>query len=210
MKNVEVGSYVKYQGGIGRVMQVVTKGGARLSGDEIVVFAKDDNPVVILKVYAKNDGIMIPTNRRVIKNVSSLEKVNAISKSEVKEVSKMDSDIIVVDEIEKGDFYPGSDKDSQVNPEPSALPVVENEVSNSSTVKAVEVEIEDVLAVNAVCPLTSNLYPGLVVPIPKLPPNSFEVILAFAFALKRGIPEISPTVKTYPVFKSGLMVSNWP
>jgi len=40
-------------------------------------------------------------------------------------------------------FYPGSDKDSQVNPEPSALPVVENEVSNSSTVKAVEVEIED-------------------------------------------------------------------
>jgi len=143
MKNIEVGSYVKYDGGIGRVTQVVTKGGAKLSSDEIVVFAKEDNPVAILKVYAKNDGIMIPTNRRVIKNVSSLEKVNAISKSQVKEVSKMDSDIIVVDEIEKGDFYPGSDKDSQVNPEPSALPVVENEVSNSSTVKAVEVEIED-------------------------------------------------------------------
>ena len=55
----------------------------------------------------------------------------------------MDSDIIVVDEIEKGEFYPGSDNDTQVNPGPTSMPVVEHDSSNSSTVKAVEVEIED-------------------------------------------------------------------
>jgi len=59
-------------------------------------------------------------------------------------------------------------------------------------------------------PATSNLEPGLVVPIPKLPPNSLEVTLAFAFALNNGMPEISPTVKTYPVFKSGLIDKSCP
>jgi len=143
MRNIDEGSYAKYDGGIGKVVNLITKGGAKLSSSEIAVMAKSDDPVAIIKVYTQKDGIMIPTNRRVIKNISSLEKVNAISKSQVKEVSKMDSDIIVVDEIEKGDFYPGSNEDSQVNPGPSTMPVVENEVSNSSTVKAVEVEIED-------------------------------------------------------------------
>ena len=55
----------------------------------------------------------------------------------------MDSDIIVVDEIIKGEFYPGSDKDTQVNPGPTSMPVVEHDSTVSSTVKAVEIEIED-------------------------------------------------------------------
>jgi hypothetical protein len=98
--------------------------------------AKSDDPVVIIKQYSQTDGIIIPTNRRVIKNISSLEKVNAISKSEVKEVSKMNSDIIVVEEIEK------SMSEDQVNPDATSLPVVEVD-STVATEKAIEIEIEE-------------------------------------------------------------------
>jgi hypothetical protein len=49
-----------------------------------------------------------------------------------------------------------------------------------------------------------------VVPIPKFPPNSFAVMLAFALALNNGMPEISPTVKTYPEVKSGLIDKSCP
>jgi len=97
---IEEGSIIKFDGEYGRVSQIVYHGGARLSSEDTPVMAKSDDPVVIIKVYSQNDGIIVPTSRRVIKNISSLEKVNAISKSEVKEVSKMDSDIIVVDETD--------------------------------------------------------------------------------------------------------------
>ena len=97
---IEEGSIVKFEDGYGRVTQIIYHGGARFSSEEMPLMAKSDDPVVIIKAYSQNDGIIIPTSRRVIKNISSLEKVNAISKSEVKEVSKMDSDIIVVDETD--------------------------------------------------------------------------------------------------------------
>ena len=100
-KGIEEGSYVNFSEGFGKVHQIIFHGGARLSSEEIAHMAKSDDPIVIIKAYSQNDGIMIPTNRRVIKNISSLEKVNAISKSQVEEVSKMESNIIVVDEIEK-------------------------------------------------------------------------------------------------------------
>ena len=100
-KNIDIDSYVKFDDSYGRVIDLVFKGGARLSSEEVAVMAKADDPVVIIKLYSQKDGIIIPTNRRVIKNISLVETVNAISKSEVKEVSKMNSDIIVVDEIEK-------------------------------------------------------------------------------------------------------------
>lgn len=135
-KGIEEGSFVKYEGGYGKVQQIVLHGGARLSTEEVVSVAKSNDPVVILKAYSQIDGTIVPTNRRVIKNISSLEKVNAISKSEVKEVSKMDSDIIVVDEIEK------SMSEEQINPEPTALPVEEADAT-VATEKAIEVEIEE-------------------------------------------------------------------
>ena len=100
-KGIEEGSYVSFDEGFGKVDQIIFHGGARFSSEEIAYVAKSDDPVVIIKAYSQNDGIMIPSNRRVIKNISSLEKVNAISKSQVEEVSKMESNIIVVDEIEK-------------------------------------------------------------------------------------------------------------
>lgn len=100
-KGISEGTFIKSDNEYGKVMQVIFKGGARLSGSDDVIFAKSDDPIVIIKAYSQNDGTIVPTNRRVIKNISSLEKVNAISKSELKEVSKMDSEVIVVDEIEK-------------------------------------------------------------------------------------------------------------
>ncbi len=130
-KDIEENSFVKFDGMYGKVIQVITNGGARLSSEEVVVVAKSDNPVVVIKVYSQNQGIIVPTSRRVIKNISSLEKVNAINKSEVKEVSKMESEIIVVDEIEKA--MPGQTEP----PMQSAMPVKEE------TVKAVEIEIEE-------------------------------------------------------------------
>ena len=132
------GSFVKYEGGYGKVQQIVFNGGARLSTEEVVSVAKSNDPVVILKAYSQIDGTIVPTNRRVIKNISSLEKVNAISKSEVKEVSKMDSDIIVVDEIEKSMDM----NEEQINPEPTALPVTEADAT-VATEKAIEIEIEE-------------------------------------------------------------------
>ena len=125
--DIDVDSFVKFDGNYGKVAQVIYHGGARLSSDEIAVMAKSDDPVVIINAYSQNDGIIIPTNRRVIKNISSLEKVNAISKSEVKEVSKMDSDVIVVDEIAKSEA---------VETEPTNLPVEENDATVAETVKA--------------------------------------------------------------------------
>lgn len=132
-KNIEVGSYVSFDGMYGRVTDLIFKGGARLSSEEVAVMAKADDPVVIIKAYSQKDGIIIPTNRRVIKNISLTEKVNAISKSEVKEVSKMNSDIIVVDEIEKGM------SEDQVNPPmEDAIPV-----NVEDATKALEVEITE-------------------------------------------------------------------
>jgi hypothetical protein len=137
MRNIDEGDYVKFNGEYGKVLQIVFKGGARLASEEVAVMAKSDDPVVIIKSYSQNDGIIVPTNRRVIKNISSLEKVNAISKSEVKEVSKMDSDIIVVDEIEKG-----MSEDQMNPPMEDAIPVSENDAT-TATQKAVEIEIEE-------------------------------------------------------------------
>lgn len=140
-KNIEVGSYVKFDDGYGRVQQIILHGGAKLATEEMVVMAKSDDPVVVIKAYSQIDGTIVPTNRRVIKNISSLEKVNAISKSEVKEVSKMDLDIVVVDEIEKS-----MDMDEeQINPDPTALPVVEEttKAKEPEVEKAVEIEIEE-------------------------------------------------------------------
>lgn len=132
-KNIEIGSYVSFDGMYGRVTDLIFKGGARLSSEEVAVMAKADDPVVIIKAYSQKDGIIIPTNRRVIKNISLTEKVNAISKSEVKEVSKMNSDIIVVDEIEKGM------SEDQVNPPmEDAIPV-----NVEDATKALEVEITE-------------------------------------------------------------------
>lgn len=128
MDGIEEGTYVKFDGSYGKVLEVIFKGGARLSTDSEPILAKSDDPVVIIKEYSQNGSTIIPTHRRVIKNVSSLEKVNAISKSEVKEVSKMDSDIIVVDEIEKSDSV-----------ESVETPVVEAEAVE--TAKAEEAEV---------------------------------------------------------------------
>lgn len=136
-KNMEEGSFVKFDGQYGKIQEIIFRGGARLSSEEIIIMAKSDDPVVIIKVYSENNGTIVPTNRRVIKNISSLESVNAISKSEVKEVSKMDSDIVVVDEIEKSADFEGAGSQDQINPEPTALPVVEE------TVKAISVEVEE-------------------------------------------------------------------
>jgi len=141
LHNIEEGSYVKFDKSYGRVMQIVFKGGARLSSDENAIMAKSDDPVVIIKEYSQTDGIIVPNNRRVIKNISSLEKVNAISKSEVKEVSKMDSNIVVVDEIEK------SADDGQINPEPTTLPVTEVSVEGAETTKAEEPEVEKAIEI---------------------------------------------------------------
>lgn len=127
-KGIEDGSFVKFDGNYGKVDQIILHGGARLSSEEVAVLAKADDPVVIIKVYSENNGTIVPTNRRVIKNISSLENVNAISKSEVKEVSKMDSDIVVVEEIEKSADFEGAGSEDQINPEPTALPVVEETV----------------------------------------------------------------------------------
>ena len=132
-KGIEVDSYVKFENEYGKVIDLVFKGGARLSSEEVAVMAKSDDPVAIIKSYSQKDGIIIPTSRRVIKNISLLEKVNAISKSEVKEVSKMDSDIIVVDEMEK------SMSEDQVNPPmEDAIPV-----SVDDATKALEIEITE-------------------------------------------------------------------
>ena len=138
LKNIDEHDYVLVDGYYGRVQQIIYNGGARLSSEEVAVMAKSDDPVVIIKVYSQNDGIIIPTNRRVIKNVSSLEKVNAISKSEVKEVSKMDSNIVVVDEIEKSMDFPGTDSEDQKNPSDT-----ENEAAAVAMDKAVEIETEE-------------------------------------------------------------------
>lgn len=49
----------------------------------------------------------------------------------------MDSDIVVVDEIEKSADFDGAGSEDQINPEPTDLPVIEE------TTKAVEIEIEE-------------------------------------------------------------------
>lgn len=117
---IEENTIVGFDGGYGRVVQIIFKGGARLSSEEIVHMAKSNDPLTVIKIYSQKDGTIVPTDRRVIKNISSLEKVNAISKSEVEEVSKMDTDVIVVDEVEK------SMSETVIEPAPQdAFPVTE-------------------------------------------------------------------------------------
>ena len=130
-------SFVKFNDNYGKIKDIVLNGGVKLSSDEVILTAKTNDPVAIIQLYSQIDGTIVPTNRRVIKNISSLEKVNAISKSEVEEVSKMDSDIVVVDEIEKGADFDGPGSDDQINPDPTALPVSEE------TEKAISIEVEE-------------------------------------------------------------------
>lgn len=132
------GSYVKFQDSYGKVVQIIFKGGARFSTEEVATIAKSNDPVVIIKQYSQINGTIVPTSRRVIKYISSLEKVNAISKSEVKEVSKMDSDIVVVEEIEKSE---------SVEPSETSLPVVEADATVSETIKADEPEVEKAIEI---------------------------------------------------------------
>ena len=61
-----------------------------------------------------------------------------------------------------------------------------------------------------ISPKTCNLNDGLERPTPTLPANSAMAIVASAFALINGIPEISLTEKIHPVFKTGVIENNWP
>lgn len=123
-------SFVKFGDDYGKVSQVIFKGGARLSSEETPILAKTTDPVTIVQVYSQIDGTIVPTSRRVIKSISSLEKVNAISKSEVKEVSKMDSEIVVVDDAVEDSAMSKSMTETVVEPVPQdAFPVTEKAAS---------------------------------------------------------------------------------
>lgn len=156
---ISEGTYIKSDGTYGKVMQIIFKGGARLSTSNDVILAKSDDPVAIISVYSQNDGTIVPTNRRVIKNISSLEKVNAISKSDMKEVSKMDSEVIVVDEVEKSveveavDAAPAVDDVAKAE-EPEVAKADEPEVDKAAdeAEAAVDSEEEDAMAEKAVEP----------------------------------------------------------
>ncbi len=158
-RGISEGTYVKSNGEYGKVMNIIFKGGARLSNSENVILAKSDDPVAVISVYSQREGIIVPTSRRVIKNISSLEKVNAISKSEVKEVSKMDSEVIVVDEIEKSveveavDAAPAVDDVAKAD-EPEVTKTEESEVDKAADAAedAVDSEVEDAEAAKAVEP----------------------------------------------------------
>lgn len=154
------GSYVKFNNGeYGKIFQMIFKGMAKLNTNDDTLIAKSDDPIAIVSVYSQNDGTIVPTNRRVIKNISSLEKVNAISKSEVKEVSKMDSEVIVVDEIEKSvetepiDAAPAVDDVAKAD-EPEVTKADESAVDEAvvAAEEAVDSEEEDAEAAKAVEP----------------------------------------------------------
>jgi hypothetical protein len=161
---ISEGTYIKSNGEYGKVMDIIFKGGARLSTSEDAIMAKSDDPVAVIKVYSQIDGTIVPTNRRVIKNISSLEKVNAISKSEIKEVSKMDSEVIVVDEVEKSveveavAAAPAVEEVAKaVEPEVEKAadeevsePVSDSAEEDTETAKAVEPEVVKVDAVEEV------------------------------------------------------------
>jgi len=138
-RGIVEGSYVKSDGEYGKVMQIIFKGGARLSSESEPVLAKSTDPVTIVQVYSQNDGTIVPTNRRVIKSISSLEKVNAISKSEVKEVSKMDSEIVVVDDAVEDSAMAKSMTETVVEPAPQdAFPVTEKAAPKDEEESAAE------------------------------------------------------------------------
>jgi len=135
-EKINDGYFVKFEGQYGQVIDIVMQGGARLSSDQNIMMAKNSDPVAIVKLYSENNGTITPTRSRVIKNVSSLENINAINKSKIEEVGNMDSNIVVIDEIEKG---VDSDQEA-VSPEPTSLPVVEETTKADNEVKEEEVE----------------------------------------------------------------------
>ena len=138
-KGISENSFVSFNGNYGKVIQIIFKGAARISTEEIIHIAKANDPLTIIKLYSQKEGTIVPTNRRVIKNISLLEKVNAISKSEVKEVSKMDSNVVIIDEIEK------SMSEEIIEPaEQDALPTKMNDATQSEVVgKASMVDEEE-------------------------------------------------------------------
>lgn len=161
---ISEGTYIKSNGEYGKVMNIIFKGGARLSNSETAIMAKSDDPVAVINVYSQMDGTIVPTNRRVIKSISSLEKVNAIRKSEIKEVSKMDSEVIVVDEIEKSveveavAAAPAVEEVAKAE-EPEVVKAADEEVEepvddsaeeDAETAKAIEPEVTKVDAVEEV------------------------------------------------------------
>jgi hypothetical protein len=140
-KSVNENAYVKCDNFYGKVIQMIEKGSARISNDEMALFAKENDPIAVIRVYSQKEGTIVPTSRRVIKNVSSLETINTINKSQVKEVSKMEdtnieptsvdevakSDVIVVDEFDTDVTKAVNMNQEQMNPEPqTAFAVKEN------------------------------------------------------------------------------------
>ena len=59
-------------------------------------------------------------------------------------------------------------------------------------------------------PDTVNLYVGVLVPIPKLAPYSFDETVPFASILKRGKPEILFTLYIIPLDKLSDITNNLP
>lgn len=93
------GSFVNFDGEIGRVERIISAGKVMMANSDDVFVAKSDDPVAIIEVYAQNDGIIETTSRRAVKYISTL----TVDKIDMKEVSKMDEETVVVDEVVKSD-----------------------------------------------------------------------------------------------------------
>lgn len=116
------GTFIKHNDSYGKIEQLILDGSVRLSTGEDVLVATENDPVAVIKTFSETCGIIVPTGHRIIKNVSSLVKVNAIIKSNVKEEQSMGNteNTIVVDETDLSLIKSVHGNEEQVNPDPQA------------------------------------------------------------------------------------------
>ena len=124
------GTFVKHNGAYSKVERLVHEGSVKLSSSDDTLIATESDPVAIMKTFSETYGIIVPTGHRIIMNTSSLEKVNAIIKSNVKEEQSMGTETtIVVDEQDMSLIKADGAIDNQVEPEPQTGFAVEEKTA---------------------------------------------------------------------------------
>ena len=121
------GDNVDFDEGFGVIEKVISSGKVKLDSSEDLFEASESDPVAIVRIYVQKDDTMVPANRRILKNISSLTKTK---EKEVENVNNAETDVTVVEEVVE------KSADAEVIEEPAAETVVEEEVVE----KAVEVE----------------------------------------------------------------------
>ena len=103
-----VGDMVDFDEGFGRVESVASDGDVFLPEDNEIYKGTELDPIAIIRVYEKNNDTIVETDRRIIKNLSSITKMKEVERvaNEVEETVEPAVEETVVEEVKAEETEP--------------------------------------------------------------------------------------------------------